>query len=282
MADETNLTWQIGDVSVTRVEEAITELDATALIPDFTVDMVDQHPWVVPDYFTADGLLRLSVHSFVVESEGTTIVVDTCVGNATERQLPTDPSFPDRLGAVVDGGIGGVDVVLCTHLHFDHVGWNTRLVDGELVPTFPNARYLFAKAELAHLEIDDHMAVREPSVQPLLDADLVDAVDATPAITNEVRLIPTPGHTPGHVSVEISSNGEQGLITGDAFHTPLQVAMPHLPAANFDWDSAMSSTTRAELLARLTGTDTLLLGTHFAPPTAGRVVAEGESCRLQA
>jgi glyoxylase-like metal-dependent hydrolase (beta-lactamase superfamily II) len=278
--DDTNLHWDIGTVAVTRVEEALVELDATALMPDFTPNLLDQHPWVVPNYFSNEGLLRLSIHSFVVVSEGVTIVVDTCVGTEGDRPLPSDESFIDRLAAVVDGGLEGVDVVLCTHLHFDHVGWNTRRVDDQLVPTFPNARYLFAKAELDHLEIEDHMAVREPSVQPLLDAGLVDAVDGNHQITGEVQLLPTPGHTPGHVSVQIESNGVRALITGDAFHTPLQVAVPDLPAAAFDWDSTMSTSTRVDLLAHLEGTDTLMLGTHFAPPTAGHIVEVNQGLRL--
>ncbi|MFK8024488.1 MAG: MBL fold metallo-hydrolase, partial [Ilumatobacter sp.] len=151
------LDWRIGDVTVTRIEESLLPVDATALIPDYTPAHLEPHRDWAARFFRDDARLLLSVHTFVVRSGSTTIVVDTCVGTTIERQLPGDASFPDRLDAAIDGGLASVDVVLCTHLHFDHVGWNTRLVDGELVATFPNARYLFAQAELEHLELDDHM-----------------------------------------------------------------------------------------------------------------------------
>lgn len=265
------LDWMIGEVSITRVEESLLPVPATALMPDYTPAHLEPlRDWAGP-YFRDDERLWLSVHTFVVVSESTIIVVDTCVGAAAERPLPTDPTFPDRLGAAVDGGLEAVDLVLCTHLHFDHVGWNTREIDGQLVPTFPNARYLFGRTELDHLAVDDHMAIRDPSVQPVLDAGLVDVVETDHRLTSEVRLIPTPGHTPGHVSVLIESAGERALITGDAVHNPLQLAVPDLAAANFDWDSAMSSQTRRDLVDAHAEQPTLVLGTHFAPPTAGHI-----------
>lgn len=274
--------WQIGAVTVTRVEEAITSIPTEALIPSFEPSMLDAHPWLQPRWFDEEGLLRLSVHTFVVRSGETTILVDTCVGTEPERALPSDPAFLDRVDAVVDGGIDGVDVVLCTHLHFDHVGWNTVIRDGQRVATFPNARYLFGRLELEHLEVDDHMEVRDPSVQPLLDAGLVDVVEADHRITDEVSLTPTPGHTPGHVSVLIESEGASALITGDAFHTPLQIADPDIPAANFDWDSDMSSATRHDLVKAHANTEVLVLGTHFAPPSGGHIKRDDDRVWFEA
>ena len=274
--------WQIGGVTVTRVEEAVTPVPAEALIPTFEPSMLERFPWLQPQWFDDEGLLLLSVHSFVVQSGDTTIVVDTCVGSEPERALPSDPAFIDRLGDAVDGGIGGVDVVLCTHLHFDHVGWNTVVRDGERVATFPNARYLFGRVELEHLDVDDHMEVRDPAVQPLLDAGLVDVVETDHRITDEVRLVATPGHTPGHVSVLIESDGATALITGDAIHTPLQIADPDIPAANFDWDSEMSCATRHELVDTHGNTETLVLGTHFAPPSGGHIKVDGDRIWFEA
>lgn len=278
MSDQVELSWQIGAVSITRIEETITSLPTKVLVPDVTEEHLDRHrDWVAP-YFepsTDDGpMLRLSIHSFVVQSGETTIVVDTCVGADPERSLPGDPTFADRLEDTLPEGLDGVDVVVCTHLHFDHVGWNTRVVDGVAVPTFRNARYLVTRAEMDEVEADDHMAVREPSIVPLRQAGLLDLIDVDPRsghqLTDEVVLIATPGHTAGHVSVLIESEGRSALITGDAFHSPIQVAHPELAAWRFDSDSDQSTATRVSLIDRFVDSETLVLGTHFAPPTAGR------------
>jgi len=277
-----NLSWTIGDVAVTRVEESVAYVDADVLMPAFVPSMLDPHrDWLTPHFFCNDNnKMALSIHSFVVESQGKTIVVDTCVGGS-DRPLPSDAEFPDRLGAAIDGGLASVDIVLCTHLHFDHVGWNLRQVNGVTVPTFVNARYLFAEAELAHTRTDDHMGVLAPSIDPLIDAGLVDLVETTHHITSDVRLLPTPGHTPGHVSVLIESQGESALITGDMTHTPLQFAIPELPAAAFDYDSEQSTQTRRDVIKRFVDTDTLILGTHFAPPTAGHLATTGDTVMLR-
>lgn len=270
-----NLAWQVGAVSITRVEEGIAHVDATALMPAFTAEHLAPHrEWLVPNFFAENDKMRLSIHSFVVQSGATTIVVDTCVG-PDPRPLPGDPEFPDRLDAAIDGGLAAVDIVLCTHLHFDHVGWNLRSdAAGQQVPTFPNARYLISRPELEFLDVDDHMAVRDPSIQPLLDLGLIDAVESDHQLTDEVRLRPTPGHTPGHVSVIIESGGATAMITGDMAHTPLQFAVADLASSAFDWDSEMSTETRRTIVHEFAGSDVLLLGTHFAPPTAGHIKAD--------
>ena len=288
-----DLAWTVGRVAITRVEENIVPLTAKVLLPDATVDQVEANrPWIDP-YFDGeqDGhpVMRLSIHSFVVRTGDTTIVVDTCVGAGSDRGLPGDVGFADRLDQAIDGGLGAVDLVVCTHVHFDHVGWNTRTVDGRLVPTFPNARYLVTRAELDEVEADDHMGVREPSILPLFEAGVLDVVELDVVepggeessagrhrIADGVELLSTPGHTAGHVSVLIESEGERALITGDAFHSPLQVAHPEVAAWRFDTDSDRSTATRRGLLGRFVDTDTLVLGTHFAPPTGGRLVGDGD------
>ena len=267
-----NLQWTIGNVRVTRVEEVVTYVDATALMPSFTPETLAPHrDWLVPHFFSdRNDKMALSIHSFVVESDGMVIVVDTCVGEQ-DRPLPNDLGFPDRLDTAIDGGLSAVDMVLCTHLHFDHVGWNLRAVNGQYVPTFPNARYLFARTEVEHTRTDDHMEVLAPSIDPLITAGLVDLVETDHQLTKDVRLIPTHGHTPGHVSVLIESNDASALITGDMTHTPLQFAVPELAASAFDTDSALSTQTRRDIIERFVDTDTLVLGTHFAPPTGGHL-----------
>ena len=282
--------WQIGDVSIIKMVENTVPLPTHVLLPDVTQAHLDALPWIAPYFAPKDGeiRMRLSLHSFLIRSGGTTIVVDTCVGPDPERSLPGDPSFIDRLEASIDGGREAVDVVVCTHVHFDHVGWNTIEVDGAVVPTFPRARYLFTRAELDEVEADDHMGVLAPSIRPLLDAGMVDVIDlggaddsgsaiAAHAITDEVHLISTPGHTAGHVSVAIESAGRRALITGDAFHSPIQVAHPEIAAIRFDTDSERSTQTRRRLLGRYGDGQAVMLGTHFAPPTGGviRTAADG-------
>ena len=258
---------------VTRVEDRVVHVPREQILPAITDEQIArQRPWIDP-YFDTDGNVLLSFHALVVESRGTTIVVDTCMGTMEPRPVRGDPTFPERLADMVGGpGLAAVDIVLCTHLHWDHVGWNTRLVDGEWRPTFPNARYLIGARELEFFDDgNDTHCLRDQSVAPLLEAGLVDLIDTDHAITTEVRTVPTPGHTPGHVSVRIESEGHTAIITGDAFHTPLQITHPEIAATPFDWDSPMSSETRRRLLAGLRDTDTLVVGTHFAPPTAGRI-----------
>ena len=272
------LQWQVGAVRVTRVEESIAYVDATALMPDFTPALLEPHrAWLVPHFFSdRNDKMALSIHTFIVESDDKVIVVDTCVGSE-DRALPSDPTFPDRLADAIDGGLEAVDIVLCTHLHFDHVGWNLRVgEDGAPTATFPNARYLFGRVELDHTRTDDHMAVLEPSIDPLIEAGLVDLVETDHVLTDAVRLLATPGHTPGHVSVLIESEGTQALITGDMAHSPLQFAEPELASAAFDFDSAQSTQTRHDIVDRFADSSVIILGTHFAPPTAGYLRRHGD------
>ncbi len=268
----TNLTWRIGAVTVTRVEESVIPLRPELLIPDLTTELIAcERGWVDP-FFDDKDRIRLSVHSFVVISDGMTIVVDTCVGGALERPLPGDPAFLDRLDHAVHGGLNAVDMVLCTHLHFDHVGWNTVVTDDGRVPTFVNARYLFGRTDWEALGGRDHEGVAETSIQPIIDAGSAIFVDTDHRLTGEVRLMASPGHTPGHVSVLIESRGESALITGDTAHSPIQFGHPELAATTFDWDCEQSRRTRRVLIDRYADTDTLVLGTHFPPPTAGHLV----------
>ena len=262
--------WNVGEVRVTRVVEREVEFPASGLLPELTSEIIDGlGEWASP-YFTADHKIRLSIHSFIVQSPDTTMVVDTCVGAHTERMIPGDAEFGDRLVNALPGGLASVDVVVCTHLHFDHVGWNTIEVDGAMVPMFPNARYLVSDAELTGTFEDDHMEVIEPSIRPLLDAGVLDAVASGHRIDNSLRLVPSAGHSPGHVCVGIDSNGSSGLITGDSFHSAAQVAHPEI-ASSADYDSRASTATRNALLADLVDGPTVMFGSHFSVPTAGRV-----------
>lgn len=275
-----HLTWQVGDVNITRVEERIHGVVRDTLVPGITDEILAEHAdWVAP-FFSRSGRLLLSVHTFIVRDGERTIVIDTCAGTDPPRPLAGDSDFLERLDTAIEGGLDAVDTVLCTHLHFDHVGWNTRLVGGRRIPTFPNARYLFARVELEALEVDDHASVREPSVDPIIAAGLADLVETDHVLTPRSRLIPTPGHTSGHVSVEIESRGKRATITGDVMHSPLQIALPDLTASAFDDDPVAATATRKRFLEARADNDRLLLGTHFPPPTAGYVRSSGKTRRF--
>ncbi|HKA03138.1 MAG TPA: MBL fold metallo-hydrolase, partial [Acidimicrobiales bacterium] len=216
----------------------------------------------------------------VVDIDGTRIAVDTCVGNHKPRANPgwndLDTSFLDDM---VAAGFppDSIDVVVCTHLHVDHVGWNTHLVDGEWVPTFPHARYVLADTEVDYWQrtaYPDGDPIFADSVEPVLKADLADLVAVDHRLDDGVRFDPTPGHTPGHVSLVVESGGERAVITGDMIHTPVQIAATEL-TSSFDFDEAAAIQTRRDFLNRY-GDGTLVIGTHWGGPGAGRVVADGE------
>ena len=215
------------------------------------------------------------------------MIVDTCLGNDKEnRRIPTwnklQTSFLADLAAA-GYARETIDTVICTHLHVEHVGWNTMLVDDRWVPTFPNARYLMGRVEYAHWtgqsEREDMTAVLADSVAPVWDAGLVELVETDHRICEEISLVPTTGHTPGHVSVRIASQGEEALITGDFVHHPCQIARPEW-SSTADSDPGLARQTRAQLLASLADAPTLVIGTHFAGRTAGHVVRDGDAFRL--
>ena len=226
---------------------------------------------------TDDGRLIASIHAFVIESGGQVIVVDTCVGNDKPRDVKNWNMRKGKfLEDMAEAGFPRERVtnVLCTHLHVDHVGWNTMLRDGKWVPTFPNARYLIGRKEYEYWsKADDERdrAIQNDSVRPILEAGLADLVESDHRITPDVFLEPTPGHTPGHVSVRISSKGEEAVITGDLMHHPVQCAEPGW-ASNFDVDANAARNTRRGFLEKYRDGKTLVLGTHFATPTGGRLV----------
>ena len=279
-------TWKIGDVTITKIVESETVGGGEWILPDAKPEAVGEIDWLVPHFANREGKLRFSIHALVVETPSLTMVVDTCVGNDKDR-MPYrlwHRLQNDFLGDFAAAGFdpAKVDRVLCTHLHVDHVGWNTMLVDGAWVPTFPNARYLMARAEFEHWNNDDEefqQTVMGDSVTPVFEAGLVDLVDLDHQVCEEVDLVPTLGHTPGHVSIRIRSGGAQALITGDFIHHPCQLARVDW-ASSADSDKSEAEATRRRVFEEHAGTPTLVIGTHFATPTAGRVVRDGDAYRL--
>ncbi|CAL9322756.1 MULTISPECIES: MBL fold metallo-hydrolase [Streptomyces] len=282
--------WTVGDTTVHRIDETLLP-PATGpwLLPGATPEVVTRQDWLRPDFADDDGVLRLGSHSFALTTGGLRVVIDTGIGNGKTRANPAwhdlRTDYPLRLTAA---GFppDTVDLVILTHLHTDHVGWNTTRTDDGWVPTFPNARYVVSRAERdfwAGYAMDEpRRQMFRDSVHPVEDAGLLDAVEVPAEGTDlapGLRLLPTPGHTPGHVAVRVGGPGGGALVTGDCVHHPVQLAHPELGSC-VDIDPALAASTRRSLLASLAGTDTLVLGTHFPPPTAGRVVADGDAYRL--
>ena len=285
--------WQIGKIKVTRIQEVVFP-EFSDVIPAVTQELVKEIKWLFPHFVTADGHLSLSIHSLIVETPTHKLVVDTCIGDSRDR-MPMEGMHMLSTNYMRDMQAEGyqpedMDFVLCTHLHVDHVGWNTRLIDGKWVPTFPNAKYIMDKKDLdfwgsidADTDIDFMQVQRqvfEDSLMPVINAGLAQPVDAPSIICEGVRLISTPGHTPGHVSVVLESEGQTGLITGDFIHHPIQFHDPAL-VSPFDVDNEMAIETRRRIFGEYADTPTLIIGTHFAGPTAGTLVTENGTYRLK-
>ncbi len=281
-----NQRWQVGEVTITKLLELESVGGGEWILPEAKPENVKGIEWLYPDFMDEQGQLRFSVHALVLETPSLTIVVDTCVGNDKDRlpyrawhQLQTE-FLEDFAAAGFDRET--VDVVLCTHLHVDHVGWNTMRVNDAWVPTFPNARYLLARDEFEHYRDTDEefsATVFADSVQPVFDAGLVDQVETSHQVCEEVRLVPTVGHTPGHVSVQVDSGGARALITGDIVHHPCQLSRLHWESAA-DHNPPQAEATRRAVIAEHADTPTLVIGTHFAGYTGGHVVSDGDSYRL--
>jgi glyoxylase-like metal-dependent hydrolase (beta-lactamase superfamily II) len=270
------LSWQVGRVKITRVVEMDLPVPAR-FIAAATDEELHKLPWLYP-HFVEDEILKLSVHALLVEAPGLKLVVDTCVGNDRPREItgdqPLATSFLQDLGKA-GWSRESVDAVVCTHLHVDHVGWNTMLDNGKWVPTFPNARYLIGRREFDFWSTCDdaeQRAMLGDSIKPVVDAGLVQFVELDHAISPEIRLTPSIGHTPGHVCVLIESDGERAVITGDMTHHPCQIAHPDWTFGDDDPQAAID--TRARLFAEWADQPILVIGTHFPAPTAGHIVRD--------
>jgi glyoxylase-like metal-dependent hydrolase (beta-lactamase superfamily II) len=279
--EEDSMKWTIGQVAITRVVELETIGHTKFILPLASNEEIRKLPWLIPDFATEEGRLKMSIHSLVVETPTRRIVVDTGLGN--DKQGRNVPTWNGRNGPFLETLAGAgfaperIDMVVCTHLHVDHVGWNTRLVDGRWVPTFANARYVFGRAEYEHWrdhsDTADKVAVFNDSVRPIMEAGRAELVDSDARLTDEITLIPTPGHSPGHVSLHIQSGGEQGLLTGDVAHHPCQMAHPGW-SSTADSDPEQSAATRRALFARFADQKVLVIGGHFG---AGHIRRAGDA-----
>jgi glyoxylase-like metal-dependent hydrolase (beta-lactamase superfamily II) len=278
--------WKVGRVKITKVVELETVGSTRFILPLASNAEIQKLPWLIPHFATEEGRLKMSIHSLVVETPTRRIVVDTGLGN--DKQGRNVPTWNNRTAPFLETMIAAgfppesIDTVLCTHLHVDHVGWNTKLVDGKWMPTFPKARYVFGKTEYEHWRDHstepDKQAVFGDSVKPIVDAGRAELIPGDHRLSDEISMIPTPGHSPGHMSILIQSDGEQGLLTGDVAHHPCQMA--HLGwSSTADSDQGQSPVTRRELFGRFADTPTLVIGGHFS---AGHIKRDGDAFRFEA
>jgi len=278
--------WKVGDVKISRVIESEAIWDGGMLLPNATAENVKKESdWLYPVFSDQTGKLKLSIDALVIESLGKRIVVDTCIGNDKVRSNPEWnklqlPFLQDlqKLGYAREA----MDYVVCTHLHIDHVGWNTMLQNGKWVATFPNARYLIGGTEwdfFSRQQDEFFKAPVEDSVRPIIAEGRAELVDEKRRITEEVWLESTPGHTPGHFAIRVSSKGQDAVITGDLMHHPIQCRYPEWDD-NFDVDLALAKKTRRAFCERYADTNTLVFGTHFATPSAGKIVKRDDSFRF--
>ncbi|MFS4437304.1 MBL fold metallo-hydrolase [Paracoccaceae bacterium GXU_MW_L88] len=274
--------YKIGDVEIWRVLDLLApfmppeELFPT-VGPDVT-EIIERH--APGTYDAASGKLIFPFQGFLLKTPSHVILVDSCVGN--HKTHPKKAIWHQRdsgrfMAALKAADVApeDVDYVLCTHLHADHIGWNTQLVDGRWVPTFPKARYILPKADEAALKSADDLRYTE-SVLPVIAAGQAEFVEREHPLGDHVTLMPTPGHTPGHVSVLITSGGREAVITGDAIHMAAQCQHPDWHF-KFDADPEEAVTSRRTLLASSAEAQRVVVGSHFALPSIGRVAEDGDA-----
>ena len=284
----------IGAHTVGRVAELqFAPFAALEFFPAATPDMVDQARRALPGRIAADGKIVMSFHSFVLKTGRDTILVDTCCG--ADKPRPGREQFNEGKQDFLAGlaGLGvrpqDVTVVLCTHLHWDHVGWNTRLIDGRWVPTFPNARHVIAKREYDHWNAvyakekgrteNMHALAFEDSVLPIMHAEKAILVEDDYEFDKGIWLEPCHGHSPGHVVINVASDGKKGVFIGDVIHHPLQLMFPDL-STRADFEMNAARVTRRALIEKHADTGALVLPQHFATPSCGTIKRAGDAFRF--
>jgi glyoxylase-like metal-dependent hydrolase (beta-lactamase superfamily II) len=282
----------VGDFTIHRiVEQETTFLPALDMLPALTGErLAESRAWMKGAKALDDeDTLILCFQAYVVKTPHHTILIDSCIGNDKPRparpkwHMKTDDTFLRGL-ASAGVSVGDIDYVMCTHLHVDHVGWNTRLENGRWVPTFPNARYVFGKREFDHWTEQNANAPVPPfvdSVLPIVEADRAEIVTDDFAIGDHARILPTPGHTPGHVAFTFGKAKDAAVFSGDLMHSPLQARYPEL-SAKFDTDPKQAAATRRGFLERYCDTDTLCCTAHFPSPSTGRIRRWGDGFKCEA
>jgi glyoxylase-like metal-dependent hydrolase (beta-lactamase superfamily II) len=281
---------RVGDLRLSRVFELWLPISRQAFFPDTTDDDWAPHTgWLAAEngYDLDSSKVILPVQSYVVRTSHHTILVDTCIGN--DKQRPDRPDWHEKSDdtymqnlATLGLRCEDIDFVMCTHLHIDHVGWNTKWVNGKWVPTFPNAKYLISQKELDIFKVEDHptsSASLVDSVLPVVESGQAELITSDYALDDEVWLESTPGHTPDHYAVRLASAGQDAVLGGDLMHSPVQCLHPEWRARP-DWDPELARQTRRAFMERHYENNTLVCMMHFPLPSAGRFVPEGEQFRF--
>lgn len=278
----------LGDFTIGRAVEMEGPFrEPTFIIPEADPELIEANrDWLMPRFIDPEsGFLIMSFHSFVIRTGKHTILVDACVGNDKER--PERPMWHRRNGDYLERlaaqGVQpeDVDYVMCTHLHADHVGWNTRLVDGRWVPTFPNAKYIFGRIEYEYWHSQQVAAGDTPinhgcfndSVLPVVEAGQSQLVDDGHELSHGIWVENAPGHTPGNAMLHLRSNGAHAVVCGDTIHHPVQLLRPGWSSA-FCEDPVQSAVSRTRLVETYADTDSRILTAHFPDPVAGRIVSD--------
>jgi glyoxylase-like metal-dependent hydrolase (beta-lactamase superfamily II) len=281
-------TFQVRDLTVHRIIELVAPFEkALDMLPKLSPDVLDDNrSWLQPHSLDADDVFVLCYQSYIVRTPHHVVLVDSCLGNdkcraRSEWHMKSDDTYLHTL-ASFGLSVRDIDFVMCTHMHCDHVGWNTRLLNGEWVPTFPNARYVFSAREFANVAAA-HSRLEDPvfvdSVLPVVHAGRAELVADDYAIGEHIRVLPTPGHTEGHVSFCFGKNYDQVVLTGDLIHVPLQMRYPELSFSR-DKDQVQAAVTRRSFLERYCDTATLCCTAHFPFPSAGRIRRAGDGFRI--
>ena len=280
-----SLKLTVDDFTIHRViEQETTFLQVQDALPTLTPELLaENRAWMQKiGAIDANDTLILCFQSYIVKTPHHTILIDSCIGNDKSRPLrpkwnmKTDDAYMRALAAS-GFSVNDIDFVMCTHLHVDHVGWNTRLENGRWVPTFPKARYVFGKGEFDYWTRENAKAPVAPfadSVLPVVEANKAEIVTNDFSIGDHLRILPTPGHTPGHVAFTLGRGKDAAVFAGDLIHTPLQLRYPEL-SPKFDIDPELAASTRRSFLERYCDTDTLCCTAHFPSPSTGKIRRHG-------
>ena len=284
--------FKVGDITIHRiVEQEGGFFDPLTFFPSLTPEVLaENNGWMTDGGYLDDkGQVVLCIQAYLVQTPHHNILIDSCVGN--DKPRATRP-FWDKLKldtfeknfAATGVSMDKIDYVMCTHLHVDHVGWNTKLVNGQWVPTFNNAKYVFSDRELEYWTEQEKKdpANNGPitdSVLPIVAAKREQEVKSDFVLNDIVKLIPTPGHTIDHYSVQVGKAGADAVITGDMIHSPLQAKYPEL-GMRADYNSPQAGESRRKLFSCLCDTSTLVCTAHFPSPSSGRMQRDGDGFKF--